>query len=332
MARLCPHQTGLPTSASLLGGKGSGARRGTQGSAEPCRAPALPRPPWATPPLLPGSNSEVGVHISSGGAPRDPGPSPGPGTGVGEQREASRGLVRGLRGGTVQGDPRCRGWTAAPATEAYMAPDPLPLAAPGKTSLLGDQHRSARKRASLPRLTATALGAGPGEGAAASSPAGPHVPPGAAASSSGCCRGCRRAGSRLGSCLLLPHPQEVTSSHSLQGGAGARILGSREKDGEHRAMRWGGWGAGGRGSSGVAATRGRPAAPALVRKDRSGGAGTPGWLQSQGRTQRPTAGVRHQFSTAPLGLRGGEGLRPPPSKGKTGRAGAGRSSASWQAL
>lgn len=68
-----------------------------------------------------------------------------------------------------------------------MAPDPLPMAAPGKTSVLGDQHHSGRKQAP-PAVDGHSPGVGQGEwGRRTPGPAGPHLPPGAALH-----RGCRR--------------------------------------------------------------------------------------------------------------------------------------------
>lgn len=91
-------------------------------------------------------------------------------------------------------------------------------------------------------------------------------------------------------------PQEVTSSHSLQGGVKARILGSGEEDQEHgRELRGGvagrGWGSG--------APTGDVSPSQGADGPGTGGAGTL-WVRSQAGVGQPTAGVAAAASLQPL--------------------------------
>lgn len=165
-------------------------------------------------------------------------------------------LKRDSRGGlrpTVQGHPRCGG--PVPCWRADSCPgrqrltwhrilSPWRLLGKRVSSETSITQEGSRH---LPQWTDTALGWARGSGAAAHPaqqvPISLPVQPFIAAAGERAERAGRLAGSRLGSCLLLPPPSGSDIIPLSQGGAGARILGSREKDGEHRATRWGGWGA-----------------------------------------------------------------------------------------
>lgn len=180
-----------------------------------------------------------------------------------------------------------------------------PVTAPGKKSVRGDQHHSASGQVSPAggHGPQGGLGSvGPGGRPSTSGPAGLRRPlPGAAASSGRCQAALSevaawRAGGLdcRGRAYSSPHPQEVTSSHSLQGGVGARSAdsGKREKDGEPgaawRGVRGRGSGAaGGRGFQLPVGDEGLTAPPASVGRD-----GRAGWEALGRRGRRPGWGGR----------------------------------------
>lgn len=168
-----------------------------------------------------------------------------------------------------------------------------PVTAPGKKSVRGDQHHSASGQVSPAGghgPQGGLGGVGPGGRPSTSGPAGLRRPlPGAAASSGRCQAALSevaawRAGGLAcrGRAYSSPHPQEVTSSHSLQGGVehGARILGSGRRM-ESPALRGGASGGGGLGpreagaSSCLSGTRGWPRRQ--LRFEGTGGRGGRGW-------------------------------------------------------
>lgn len=148
-----------------------------------------------------------------------------------------------------------------------------PVTAPGKKSVCGDRHHSGSGQVS------PAGGRGPQGGRRGAQPGGrPARPAQPVSVALSLVQPLHPAAARLlperwrpggqagglacwGRAYSSPHPQEVTSSHSLQGGVGARILGSRRRmeSAELRGGVSGGWGsgtAGGWGSSPVSVTSG----------------------------------------------------------------------------
>lgn len=212
-------------------------------------------------PTLSSHRVHSGQRQAQRGAPRNLEPlSLQPGEQGSRPGGSSRGLVREtpVRGSrvalhwTMQRNPCCGGWVphwwaAAPRpAKAYMAPGP---GAGGKSSFPRDgsrENESPRRPASLREeagKSPPAGGHGPQGGPGAwgrrhAQWGRPHLP-GAAVSWSQPPGG--RAGGLAcrGRAHSSPHPQEVTSSHSLQGGVGARILGSK-KDGQHASQVVGG--------------------------------------------------------------------------------------------
>lgn len=112
-----------------------------------------------------------------------------------------------------------------------------PVTAPGKKSICGERHHSRSGQVSpswWARPSGWARGCGAGGPASTSSPAvsfalslARPLHPAARLLAARWWPGGRAGGLACrGRAYSSPHPQEVTSSHSLQGGVGARILGS----------------------------------------------------------------------------------------------------------
>lgn len=233
----------------------------------------------------------------------------------------SRGLVQGLRGGTP-GWPRVQPRRAPPRPRPPRAGGQLPRPRRLTWQLVLSPRRLLGKRVSS-ETSITQEGSrqvspsgrtrpwgGQGGGGRTPGPAGPRLPPAqplhpAAAASERASEpasgraGRRPAGSRLGSCLLLPPPS----------GSDIIPLSARRSRSADSGKQGEGWGAqshavGGPGGPGARApvvclTRGRQHRFWGGRTGADGGAGTPGAAARPGRDR-----AAHGWGSGPRGLRG----------------------------